>query len=114
MEPFDDAEQARDEILEHHDLQGDAEKAYELLEEVVSLWDDLEHNGRVARLRQAKQTLNRTLEWNSWRIDREAEADNYCPDCGHTEFEREKIGHGQARVFCPKCDHTLQVGGSDD
>jgi len=108
--PFDDAEQAQNELLEQHDLQADAEEAHELLEEVVGLWDGLEHSGRIARLRRAQKILQQTLEWNSWRIERETDAEHYCPDCGSTEISHEDIGSGQSRVYCADCDHTLQGG----
>lgn len=108
--PFENPEQARDEILADHDLQADAEEAYTLLEEATELWDDLEHSGRIARLRKAGQILDRTLKYNSWRVEREADAEHHCPHCGNAEFDREDIGAGQGRVYCTACDGTIQVG----
>lgn len=105
-----DPEEARRRLVEDHDLEADAEGAHELLEEAVSLWDDLDDAGRVMRLRKAWEILDRTLERQRMRVemgpDVEGDAPT-CPDCGSMDLRFEDKGR---RFFCTECDATLQSG----
>lgn len=105
-----DPDEARQRIIDNHDLQADTEEAKELLVEAVELWDDLEDKGRVARIRQANDILRRSLEAQRIAVEAAAEGDHYCPDCGSTEISHEDMGYGDRRLYCTACDATLQVG----
>lgn len=101
-------EELTTEIREHHTPEADATEAYELLEEVVSLWDDLDQSGRVSRMRQASQILTMSLD-DTRTLNRREDNDAECLDCGCTERAAEAIGDGRTRFYCPDCDKTHQV-----
>jgi len=101
-------EELTEEIRERHTPEDDAREAHELLDEAVSLWDDLDHTGRISRLRQASDILKQTLDENA-TLHRREDTDVKCTDCGSSELASEEIGNGRRRVYCPNCDLTHQV-----
>jgi len=103
------AAEAKRKIVENHDLEADATNAHELINEAVTLWDDLDHAGRISRLRKASIILNQTLKKNQTRIDLGPTDGHHCPDCGSTELALEDIGAGKTREYCTECDYTIGV-----
>ena len=75
--------------------------------------DDLDHTGRVSRLRKAQITLAATLELNQWDIARGTDADRHCPDCGATDIGREEFGRRTERFYCAQCDYSLAIAEQD-
>jgi len=103
------AAEAKREIVENHDLEADANEAHELIDEAVALWGDLDHAGRISRIRKAHAILEETLSANRAKMDLNEPNEMSCPDCGGTEFASEDIGAGKSREYCTNCDWTLGV-----
>jgi len=103
------AEAAKRKRAERHDLEADANEAHELIDEAVALWDDLDHSGRISRIRKAHAILEQTLSENRAKMELDEPNEMSCPDCGGTEFASEDIGAGKSREYCTDCDWTLGV-----
>lgn len=39
--------------------------------------------------------------------------DEYCPECGHADYDRLELDDGSAVVHCESCDYTEQVRPPD-
>jgi hypothetical protein len=126
-----DVEELKQKNVDKTDFKAESERAFELLDELTTYWDDLDRGGRVMRMRNAELILEELMQTNQERVELEHEHDRRCecgptndrevcsdcgkyptkrcPDCGSFEKGSEDIGHGKVRGYCKNCDFTFGV-----